>query len=209
MHERTCAERHIDQKIHPVDIRTGHERIAAIGVDEPDQYTDIFRDTFEQFLREPRAGNGDRRHFQAHYDTARVRHHTVSENEEQERKRTDEEIQKRTEHVRAARDRVRIKQRRFPLEHVEQVLDKRTNLRGKIVACEGEILAERIHTVSKQRRHVRDEHNDRREKQRVIFIEKRACPRFEILSGNFFHISIVALFNFVCQRKNGLIKAVT
>ena len=102
------AKRHIDDKIHPVDVGVCHEHISAIGIQAPNHNAKIIGNIFKLRLGKPGPRKCDGHQFKQHYDTACICHLSVAKDEEKETKRTDKEIQKRTRHVRAAYDCVGI-----------------------------------------------------------------------------------------------------
>ena len=146
MSESRRTKWHIDDEIHPVDVGIRHKHISAIGVRRANRNTKVIGDMFELCFRKPSPRKGDGHQLTQHHNTACMRHFPIPEEEEKKAKRADEEIQKGTRDVRTADNSVGIGQGGFTLEHVKQMLDKRYDLSGKVIAGY-RIYSKRIHFI--------------------------------------------------------------
>lgn len=181
--ERRGAKGHIDEKIDPIDVGACDKDISAIGVHHADRGADVYGDIPEQLPHEPCPRKGDRGELEGHDDAAGVIDAAVPEQQVEKTERTDKEIGKRPENVRAARDRVRIEQRGFSVQDVEEMLDKRANLRREIIARHDIIGPERIYLGHGELKKINEEGNQGRKEQIPALPAKVQRARFQ---GDFF-----------------------
>ena len=79
MHEGRRTERHIDEKVHPIDIGIGDKGISAIGIDDSDCHAQKIRNLRKKFFDKPRARKSNRSELERHDDTASVIYVSVAE----------------------------------------------------------------------------------------------------------------------------------